>query len=328
MKRHLMFLSVLILSLLVSCDNISTDGKSGTKVKTNVKPKLKALSYKMSNGNLFNSDGNETEFDFDMRKALNIFITNANYIDLYDPTEVQSYKMAFVDFMFETDSSFLEFQNVSLGDLELRDQSSYWIDTDDSTSTEGSGIDFEECGSGNHEYHIYSWFQEDEDGFPSELESGATPQFSAVYGGVTIGATLAEIPAVVNGFKDLTTDSEIDLNIDFTIEFSGSLPKGTFVGVQVLPLFNNSTDSIDFANSDDIYDLYLETELTESAFSVTFTAEMMKEIKDNIDDITQVIADVFIFSYSKHGEIQIDSDGNKADVILNASSAVSVHLKK
>lgn len=325
MKRNLMVLSVLILSLLMSCDNVSTDGKTGTKVKTNATPKLKALSYKMKNGNLFNSSDDEA--DLDMGKALNLFITNADYIDMYDPSHVESYKMAFVDFMFETDTSFLEFENVMLGNLELNDESSYWIDLEDSTSTEGSGIDFEDCSAGTHEYHIYSWFQED-DTFPSELEAGATPAFSADYNGATFGGTLDAIPAVVNGFKELTTDSEVDLNVDFTIEFKGDLPAGTFVGLQVIPLCDNASDSLEFTDGDEIYNLYLETELTESASSVTFTAEMLEDIKDNIDDVTKVIADVFVFSNTKHGEINIDGNGNKVNVILNASSAVSVHLKK
>ena len=105
MKRNLMVLSVFVLSFLMSCDNVSTEGKSGTKVKTNVTPKLKALSYKMKNGNLFNSSDDGTESDLDMGKALNIFVTNADYLDLYDATQVESYKMAFIDFMFVTGTS-------------------------------------------------------------------------------------------------------------------------------------------------------------------------------------------------------------------------------
>jgi hypothetical protein len=331
MKRKLLIVSVFFLSLLVSCDNVSTNQKSESKIKTNSSPKLKSLSYKMKSGNLFTSNSADSDFENDMGKALNLFISNANYIDLYDPTKVESYKNAFVDFMFEVDTGFLEFANVKLGNLELKDENSYWIDPIDSLSTGETGIDIGGCFDDSTGFytdvHIYSWFQEFEDDFPSEFSEGATPAFSAEYNGTTIGKTLTAIPAVVNGFQNLTTDSEVDLNNDFKVEFKSELPTGTFVGIQVLPVFENGEDSLGGVFYS-YYNLYLETELTESATSVTFTAEMLKDIKDNIDDASKVIADVFLFSFTKHDEIQIDTEGKKANVYLNISSAVSVHLKK
>ena len=330
---RMIYVSLLIALFLFSCDNVSSSKEDSQRSNLVKSSKLKEFAYKIKGGTaLTTSTFNDTsEMSYDPSKALHLYTGFGVHRSSIDSSKTEQYQMAFGELMyFEPDSmfgSFLAFSDVKLGNLEFKsmfDMDTTWNDTTWNDTTDSSGTINVSGLIRCDDYNVYSWSLEDGQAIPAELKGGATPPFSASFNGNTFGKTLSPLPSAENVLNELTTETVVDLNNDLTINFGSTLPAGTFVGFQVLPLC--SGDSV-YIQGGEIYNLYLEYELTEPANSVTFTADDFKEIRDGINEPSKVIADVFVFLHTKIDDVSIDGT-RKLSVVMSSSNSVSVRLKK